>query len=328
MKIISSGLLSQVILLLSVVFTLSSCKNKNDQQQQATASIEETQNDLFFTLSLAQWSLNKPIFAGELDPMDFAEKASELGFEGVEYVNQFYTPLFKDAEDPQAALQTVLDTLKEKSKKYGVENVLIMVDGEGDLATSNQSARKQAVENHKKWIDAAEYLGCHSIRVNLFGSDDSEEWKQSATAGLQELSEYAAQKNINVIVENHGGFSSNAELLTEVIGQVNMENCGTLPDFGNFCIQKVTESCVEEYPKYKGVKEMMEYAKAVSAKSYDFDEAGEETTLDYSKMLQIVHDAGYTGYIGVEYEGNRLSSEEGILATKELLIQEGRKLTD
>lgn len=326
MKIISSTPFTRLTFLLFLVITLASCKNENKQEEKAMASIEETQEDLFFKLSLAQWSLNKPIFAGELDPMDFAQKANELGFDGIEYVNQFYTPLFKDAENPEAALQAVLDTLKSKSEKYGVENVLIMVDGEGDLATSDVTARKQAVEDHKKWVDAAKFLGAHSIRVNLFGSDNPEEWMQNATAGLSELTEYAAQKNINVIVENHGGLSSNAKLLTEVIGQVNMEHAGTLPDFGNFCIKQESGSCVEDYPKYKGVEEMMEYAKAVSAKSYDFNETGEETTLDYSRMLQIVKDAGYSGFIGVEYEGNRLSSEEGIIATRDLLIREGRNL--
>ncbi|WP_029038856.1 sugar phosphate isomerase/epimerase family protein [Salinimicrobium xinjiangense] len=328
MKIISHCS-RQLFLLLVFVFTLTSCKNDNKQEEKIIAANEEIQEDLFFKLSLAQWSLNKPIFAGELDPMDFAQKAHELGFDGIEYVNQFYTPLFKDAEDPEAALQAVLDTLKSKSEEFGVENVLIMVDGEGDLATGDQAARRQAVDNHKKWVDAAEFLGAHSIRVNLFGSDDPEEWKQNASAGLSELSEYAAQKNINVIVENHGGLSSNAKLLVEVIEQVNMENCGTLPDFGNFCIKREAGSCVDNYPVYQGIEEMMEYAKAVSAKSYDFnEETGEETTLDFSRILRIVKDAGYTGFIGVEYEGNRLSSEEGIIATRDLLIREGKKLQD
>lgn len=328
MKIISAIPLTRLILLLSLACSLSSCKNNNAQEEPVLAVTEETNEDLFFKLSLAQWSLNEPIFAGELDPMDFAQKANEYGFEGIEYVNQFYTPLFKDAEDPKAALQSVLDTLKAKSEKYGVQNVLIMVDGEGDLATNNEAERNMAVENHKKWVDAAEFLGCHSIRVNLFGSNEPEEWKENATAGLSKLSEYAAAKNINVIVENHGGLSSNAELLTEVIEEVNMENCGTLPDFGNFCIKREDGTCAEEYPKYKGVEELMKNAKAVSAKSYDFNNAGEETSIDYSRMLQIVKDAGYNGFIGVEYEGDRLSPEAGILATKELLLREGRRLSN
>ena len=328
MRIISSSSVNPLIMLLSLVFIFVSCKNNKEQKAPVVASNQEKTEELFFKLSLAQWSLNEPIFAGELDPMDFAEKANELGFEGIEYVNQFYTPLFKDAEDPKAAFQNVLDTLKAKSEEHRVKNVLIMVDGEGDLATNDENARKQAVDNHKKWVDAANFLGCHSIRVNLFGSDKPVEWKKNATAGLRELSEYAAQKNINVIVENHGGYSSNAQLLTEVIREVNMENCGTLPDFGNFCIKREAGSCPEEYPKYQGVNEMMEFAKAVSAKSYDFNEAGEETTLDYGKLLEIVHNAGYTGFIGVEYEGERLSPEEGIMATKKLLIREGSKLTN
>jgi sugar phosphate isomerase/epimerase len=167
--------------------------------------------------------------------------------------------------------------------------------------------------------------------VNLFGSDEPEVWKKAATDGLQKLSTYAAEKDINILVENHGYLSSNAKLLTEVMADVNMENAGTLPDFGNFCLKREggerwEAKCVEEYPKYQGVKEMMPYAKAVSAKSYDFNEAGQETTIDYNKMLQIVKDAGYTGFVGIEYEGEVLPAEEGIMATKNLLIEEGTKL--
>jgi sugar phosphate isomerase/epimerase len=206
-----------------------------------------------------------------------------------------------------------------------------MVDGEGDLAVPNEEERNQAVENHKKWVDAAEFLGADAIRVNLFGSDEPEEWKAASIDGLTKLSEYAAGKNINVLVENHGYLSSNAALLVEVMEGVNMENCGTLPDFGNFCLKREggerwQAACIDEYPKYQGVEEMMPHAKAVSAKSYEFDENGQETTIDYGRMLQIVKDAGYTGFIGVEFEGQELTAEEGILATKDLLIEEGKKL--
>jgi sugar phosphate isomerase/epimerase len=311
-----------------------SCKNnqQEEQEQEPLASTEqEISEDLFFDLSLAQWSLSQPILEGNLDPIDFAEKANELGFEGIEYVSQLYTPLYKDSANPKEALQTVLDSLKAKSEQYNVENVLIMVDNEGDLASNSEEERNTAVENHKKWVDAAEFLGAHSIRVNLFGSEVPEEWQTNAVDGLSKLGEYAAEKDINVLVENHGYLSSNAKLLVEVMEQVDMENVGTLPDFGNFCLKREggerwEAACVEEYPKYQGVEEMMEYAKAVSAKSYDFDEAGEETTIDYKKMLQTIKDAGYTGYIGIEYEGQRLSPEEGILATKNLLIEAGQEL--
>ncbi len=326
MKLFTTTKMKHFLISLFLISSLTACKDdKKDDSNSQVPLAEEANEDLFFDISLAQWSLNEPIFAGELQPLDFAQKANELGFKGIEYVSQLYTPLYRDAEDPKAAFQTMLDSLKSKSEQYNVQNVLIMVDGEGDLATADQKVRNQAVENHKKWVDAADFLGCHSIRVNLFGSVDPVEWKKNAVAGLTQLSEYAAGKNINVLVENHGSFSSNAQLLVEVMEAVNMENCGTLPDFGNFCIKR-EDDCLEEYDKYQGVEELMEYAKAVSAKSYDFDETGQETTIDYQRMLKIVKDAGYTGFIGIEYEGDRLPPEEGILATKNLLLQAGREL--
>lgn len=325
---------SRLMLLLFLSISVFSCKNNNQEETPAEVTTTEAEEeDLFFKISLAQWSLSKPIFEGELDPMDFAEKANEMGFEGIEYVSQLYTPMYKDSADPEAALQNVLDTLKSRSEEFNVENVLIMVDNEGDLASNSEEERDEAVENHKKWVDAAEFLGAHSIRVNLFGSEVPEEWQENAVDGLTKLSEYAAGKNINVLVENHGYLSSNAALLVEVMERVDMENCGTLPDFGNFCLKREggerwEAKCIEEYPIYQGVEELMEHAKAVSAKSYDFDETGQETKIDFGRMLQIVKDAGYTGYIGVEYEGQRMSPEEGILATKQVLIEEGKKLSN
>lgn len=314
-------------LFLTFAISISSCKNnKENDIAQDEITAENNIQEPFFKLSLAQWSLNKPIREGDMDPMDFAQKASEMGFEGIEYVNQLYRKQLDAGDDPEAALADLLDSLKAKSEKYNVENVLIMVDGEGDLATPDESLQNQAVENHKKWVDAAEFLGAHSIRVNLFGSNEPEEWKTAAVDGLTKLAEYASEKNINILVENHGGLSSNAGLLAEVMKEVGLQNTGTLPDFGNFCLKREASSCVEEYPKYQGVEEMMPYAKAVSAKSNDFDEDGQETNIDYSRMLQIVKDHGYTGYIGVEYEGERLPAEEGIMATKELLIAEGSNL--
>lgn len=327
-------LFSTSLLMAFMVLSLSACKNSEKSDSDRIANDQgttEASNEPFFKLSLAQWSLNPMISSGELDAMDFAQKASELGFEGIEYVTGYYSSMIKDADDPEAALQNVLEELKARSEEYNVENVLIMVDGEGSLASNSEEERNQAVENHKKWVDAAEFLGAHSIRVNLFGSTEPEEWKANATDGLRKLSEYAAQKNINVLVENHGQLSSHAGYLAEVMEEVNLPNCGTLPDFGNFCIRRESGAqwsgnCAEEYPIYQGIEEMMPYAKAVSAKSYDFDETGQETKLDYERILKMVKDAGYTGYVGVEYEGSRLSSEEGILATKELLIEEGSKL--
>jgi sugar phosphate isomerase/epimerase len=207
-----------------------------------------------------------------------------------------------------------------------------MVDDEGDLADPDENKRNQAVENHKKWVDAASKLGCHSIRVNTFGTNDPQIWKSTVVDGLRKLSEYAATKSINILCENHGWLSSNPVELMKAINEVNMENCGTLPDFGNWCVRRADTNekwgdCAEVYPdKYEGTKMMMPSAMAVSAKSYNFDKDGNETTIDFLKMMQIVKDAGYTGFVGVEYEGDELNESKGIKATKDLLLSVATKL--
>ena len=318
-----------------IVFNLSflSCKNKEaENKDTSSATIDSTEsNEPFFKLSLAQWSLEKPIHQGELDPIDFAEKAKELGFDGIEYVNQLYFDKYRNSENPEADFSNLLNTLKAKSKENNVKNILIMIDGEGNLAAIDDKEREDAVEKHKRWIDAASFLGCHAVRVNLFGSDDEAQWKSNAVKGLTELSKYAATKDINVLVENHGGFSSNGKLMAEVMEEVDLPNCGTLPDFGNFCLRRKDgkmwgAECIEEYPTYQGIEEMLPYAKAVSAKTYEFDENGKETTLDVGRILKMVKESGYNGWIGVEYEGTGLKPEEGILKTKELLLNEAKKL--
>jgi sugar phosphate isomerase/epimerase len=212
----------------------------------------------------------------------------------------------------------------EESEKYGLQNLLIMIDGQGNLATKDTAERQAAVENHYKWVDAAAALGCHSVRVNLAGSNDPEVWIPAATDGLSKLATYAATKNINVIVENHGGLSSNVGLLVQVMEAVNMDNAGTLPDFGNFCITAEWgasgSTCLEEYDRYKGIEEMMPFAKAVSAKSHDFGPDGQEIHSDYPRIMKLVKEAGYNGFVGVEYEGSILSEAAGIIATRDLLI--------
>lgn len=277
-------------------------------------------NELFFDISLAQWSLHQSLFDGKIDNLDFPATAkNEFGINAVEYVNQF----FKDkAEDTD-----YLDELNSRCDDLGVDQVLIMIDGEGGLAISDEEERLQAVENHYKWVEAAQYLGCHSIRVNAYGNSTPEEQKNAAVDSLGRLATFAKDYDINVIVENHGGYSSNGEWLADVMQQVDMENCGTLPDFGNFCIDQEDGACVEEYDRYKGTEELMPFAHGVSAKTYAFNEEGEETTIDYRKMLKIVKDAGFNSYIGIEYEGSELSEFEGIKASKELLLTIGKELS-
>ncbi len=280
----------------------------------------------FFKLSLAQWSVHRMIWDGELDPYDFASKAAEWGFSGLEYVSQLYDKELKESNYSAEAMAAFVDRSNAEAEKYGLENVLIMIDGQGDLATSDAAERKTAVENHFKWVDAARAMGCHAIRVNLSGSTEPETWVANSVDGLTQLATYAADKGINILVENHGGLSSNGAMLARVMAEVDMDNCGTLPDFGNFCIRRndpadYGSGCAEMYDIYQGVKELMPYAKAVSAKSHNFDQEGNETEIDYTRMLQIVKDAGYTGYIGVEYEGNELGEKEGIMATKALMLK-------
>lgn len=282
---------------------------------------------LFFKLSLAQWSINRMIKAGDISPYEFARLAAEWGFSGLEYVSQLYVDVNK-AEDKDAALETFVAKSNATAKEHGMKNVLIMIDSEGFLAAPNVEERNQAITNHMRWVQAAAALGCQAVRVNLSGTNDKEEWIRNSIAGLAELARQAAAYNINVIVENHGGFSSDAALLMQVINTINLPNCGTLPDFGNFCLESdwggINSDCPKTYPIYQGVEEMLTKAFAVSAKSYGFDKAGNETRIDYEKMMTIVKNSGYTGFVGVEYEGEELSEPEGIQATKALLERVGK----
>ncbi|PRX57111.1 sugar phosphate isomerase/epimerase family protein [Flagellimonas meridianipacifica] len=307
------------------VFGLHSCKPKQ-KEKEVMKTEEEKKTSPVLKLSLAQWSIHRMINEEGMDPYLFAEKAKEWGFTGLEYVNQLYENEPNTKGFSEEAMGYFVKRSKAESEKHGLENLIIMIDHEGDLSAADENERKEAVENHFKWVDAAAELGCHSVRVNLMGSKVAEEWTAASVDGLTQLSNYAKTKNINVIVENHGGFSSNAQMLVEVIEKVGLPNCGTLPDFGNFCVKREDGSyfsspCIEEYDRYKGIEELMPYAKAVSAKSHDFDEQGNETHTDYSKMMNIVNEAGYSGYVGVEYEGDVLGEKEGILATKELLLK-------
>lgn len=287
-----------------------------------------------FRISLAQWSLHRTLFggdpgetigwenfeqmlrsdysrvlAGSMDPLDFPVVARrDFGIDAVEYVNTFY---FHRAEDGD-----YLAELKRRADGEGVQGVLIMCDAEGQLGAPEEAERIATVERHHKWVEAARYLGCHCIRVNAASNPalPPGEQQKLAADGLRRLCEFADGREISVVVENHGGWSSHGQWLAELIRMVDHPRAGTLPDFANFNLGDGTM-----YDRYQGVQELMPYAKAVSAKSHDFDEQGNETSTDFLRMMKIVVDAGYHGYVGIEYEGSRLSEPDGIRATKALL---------
>ena len=274
-----------------------------------------------FEISLAQWSLHRSLYSGELDHLDFAKISKEnFGIDAIEYVNSFF---FEKAED-----KSYLREMKNRADDYGVKSLLIMCDNEGSLGDPDNQKRQKAVENHYKWHEAAKYLGCHSIRVNAYLTESLhglevgdytktgsyENQVSLAADGLRKLTEFGANIGINTIVENHGGLSSDGAWLASVMKAVDHPMCGTLPDFGNFRIEGD-----RWYDRYKGVKELMPFAKAVSAKSHDFDSNGNETQTDFYRMMDIVIDAGYSGYVGIEYEGSGMDEMSGIKATKDLL---------
>ncbi len=276
--------------------------------------------DAWFRISLAQWSLHRmlrqPATEGGITNLDFPGVARRnFGVDGIEYVNQFFrSPDASGELRWRGADFGYLKDLADAVRDAEVTSLLIMVDGEGQLADEDDGRRRAAVENHFKWVAAAAFLGCHSIRVNAGGGGTADEQAERAADSLVRIARVSDAYDIDVIVENHGGLSSSGEWLAGVMRRADHPRVGTLPDFGNF---RIGEGNV--YDRYKGVEELMPFAKAVSAKSHDFDVDGHEVHTDYRKMMQIVKDAGYRGWVGIEYEGGGISESEGILATKALL---------
>jgi sugar phosphate isomerase/epimerase len=255
-----------------------------------------------FKISLAQWSLHRTLRAKEIDHLDFARVAKrDFGIDGIEYVNSFFKDKATDA--------AYLAEMNTRAADEGVTQWLIMCDGEGQLGDPDAAQRAQAVENHRKWLEAAKVLGCVTIRVNAASAGSFEEQQKLAADGLRKLTEMAAPMELNVVVENHGGLSSDGRWLSGVMRMVDHPRCGTLPDFGNFY----------EYDRYQGVADLMPFAKAVSAKTHDFTESGDEAQKDYRRLMKIVIDAGYRSWVGIEYEGSKLPEREGIAKTKALL---------
>ncbi len=289
----------------------------------------------WFEISLAEFSLAGSLFGGKLKNMDFPAKAkNDFGIHAVEYVSMFWKDKAKD--------QSYLNELKQRTGDLGVKNVLIMVDSEGDLGAGDPAKRQQAVENHYQWVDAAKFLGCHAIRVNMTGDGTPQELMKAGVDGYGKLVEYGEKVGINIIIENHINVSTNPDWLAGLLNQIKSPYAGSLPDFGNFTERETPKTMTMEgfmnakilndFDKYEGVKKLMPFAKGVSAKTHQFDANGNCTDVDFAKMMPIVK-AGITknfkGFIGIEYEGgfmkmmgakeNYLDEDAGIRATKALL---------
>lgn len=268
-------------------------------------------------ISLAQWSLHRALEKGEMHAYDFAHIAKQnFGVNAIEYVNRFYKE--------KAHSQKYWTEMRKRADDEGVTSLLIMVDEEGDLGHPDTKERIKSVENHYKWVVAAKILGCHSIRVNAFGEGDRASLTTTLTDGLGRLSSYGANENINILIENHGLHTSDAKFMVSIIEQIDNSYLGTLPDFGNWCLATKWGStqnnhCGQVYDRYRGVSEFLPFAKGVSAKSYAFDRNGNETIINYPKMLKIVKDSGFNGHIGIEFEGEDIPEPEGIRATKKLM---------
>ncbi len=278
-----------------------------------------TFKDPLFKISLAEWSINKPLFAGQIDHLDFPVLAKKHGIDAIEYVNQFFMDKAQD--------QAYLREMKTRADGEGVRSVLIMCDREGLLGDADPAKRSQTVDNHKKWVDAAKFLGCHSIRVNAFSSvpwSDTEaafgESQKLVAEGLHLLCDYGKSADIHVIIENHGGFTSNGKWLAGLMKMVDHPYAGTLPDFGNFRISGGENAPTVSYDAYRGVQELMPYAKGVSVKTTVWDDAGNRHPLDYNRMLKIVVDAGYHGYCGIEH-GETGREWESILEVRDALLK-------
>ncbi|MDN4503051.1 sugar phosphate isomerase/epimerase family protein [Alteromonadaceae bacterium BrNp21-10] len=303
MKIVSLIALTSITLSL-----LTSCSKPEDNAQQSATTTAAK-------YSLAQWSFNRDLFAGEMDTVDFIHAAGDMGFEGVEYVSQFFQDKVDDFE--------YLDRLNVAAKKAGIKNIMIQVDNIGNLGASDPELRAQAIAEGKKWVDAASYLDCDMIRVNAHGDGSPEQIKANSIEGIGALAEYANQKGIKIIIENHGGISNNGAWLADLVAKLADKKVASLADFHNWCTEREngelwSAPCVKEYDAYQGFAELITTAKSVSVKALAFDPLGNETTMNFAKFFKIMHDVSYDGYLGIEYEGSDLPSREGILKTKAL----------
>ena len=308
MKIrINASLLSLITICLFI-----SCKT---EVQKVTESSEVSSKHTF-KFSLGQWTYHKDLFSGKMSTFDFIDKTKILGFDGVDFVNQFFIDKAHD--------NNFLDSLKFSLNKNSLEPVMIMVDREGDLGNLDSDKRKEAVKNHLQWVDAAKYLGCKFIRVNAFGDGDQEKVFEACYQSISSLADYAAEKGIQILIENHGGYSSDGDWLVNLANKLKEKQVGLLPDFDNWCIERENGErwntpCIKEYDRYQGIKQLLPFAQSLSVKSFEFDVNGNEIKTDFKKMFQLIEDMGYKDYIGIEFEGDGMEPTEGVEKTLDLI---------
>lgn len=275
------------------------------------ARLMETADKRNYDISLAAYSVHRAVETGQFTMLDMPKVVrQEFDIGAIELWNQNF----------ESTDSGYLDQIAKNAVDNDVKYLLIMVDREGDIGAESRDERREAVRRHAKWIDVAADLGCHSIRMNWRGAPDEvvhdakalRAFINRSVRSFRRLCDYGDRKNVSVIIENHGGPSSYPEAVVQLMVSVDHHRFGTLPDFGNF---------PEEVDPYLATDLLMNFAKAVSAKCYDFDDAtGEETKLNYARLIEIVADKhGYDGYIGIEYEGDRLSEFDGVKACKKLL---------
>jgi sugar phosphate isomerase/epimerase len=307
--------LKKTILLLFTINILcsTSCKNGNNQPAVDTNQVNQENR---FKISLAQWSYHTQLNDGGMSNFEFIEKASELGFQGVEFVNQFFSNKIDD--------HSYLDSLKSKSHELGLENVLLMVDGAGNLGSSDKDSRDSAIIKHKRWIDASVSLGCPSMRINAYGDSNRDSCLNYASESISTIADYANEKGIRILIENHGSHSNDADWLKSLLIRLADKNVKCNLDFDNWCIEREGGNlwgtkCVNRYNAYEGMETLIPFAHGISVKAFQFDDNGEETKIDYKRMSEIIKKSDFDGYLGIEYEGDFENSDKGVLLTKALV---------
>ncbi len=247
-------------------------------------------------ISLAQWALVDEVKSGKWKTLDFAKIArNDFGLNGIEFVNTLF----------EVTTEGYLKKLRKNADDNGVTMVLIMVDDEGDGCGATKEERNQFAINHRKWIDAAAYLGCKSIRTNCRGPEnaDKAEALKWAAESYNMLLEYAVPAKISVLIENHGGVSNDADWMVSLMKEVDNLYFGTYPDW---------RRPADNFDNVDYLKKMLPFAGGMSYRN----QPTEELT---AKMIKLAKDSGYRGWYGIESSG-REEIKKGIELLKKYLF--------